>query len=108
MGSKVVTWETNEDSRGCHLVQRDIQPVTCAQGEGGNQGGLFRNIVRFEVKSKLEAKKQLKQRCLLRKFTLEWSYLIKLGYKGHNGFKEEKLVFLPKICQFTACSDEAK
>ena len=65
-------------------MKRDIQPVTCAQGEGGNQGGLFRNIVRIEVKSKLEAKKQLKQRCL------EWSYLMKLGYKGHNGFKEEK------------------
>ena len=90
MGSKVVTWETNDDSRGCHLVQRDIQPVTYAQGERGSQGGLFRNIVRFEVKSKLEAKKQLKQRCLLRKFTLEWSYLMIFGYRGYNGFTEEK------------------
>ena len=71
-------------------MQKDIRPVTCAQGEGGNQGGLFRNIVRFEVKSKLEAKKQLKQRCLEREFTLEWSYLMIFGYRGYNGFTEEK------------------
>ena len=94
-------------------MQRDIQPVTCAQGEGGNQGGLFRNIVRIEVKSKLEAKKQLKQRCLLRKFTLEWSHLMKMGCMGYRIRKKSLLrkknwYFHQKICQFIDRFDEPK
>ena len=54
------------------------------------KGGLSRNFVRFEIKSEVEVKKQLKQRCLEREFTSEWSYLMKFGYRGYNGFNDEK------------------
>ena len=83
--------------------------MTCDLSEGGGgliRGGYHRNLSGLRSNQGYKPKNNSNRDVWRKNFTSEWSFLMKLGCMGSNGFFDKNWIFLPKFCHFTYRSHE--